>query len=93
MSQLVIKVNDDELGLSDATNTSEKFKLKKNYPNPFNPVTSLNHDLFKDTYVSIIIYDMPSNVINNLVNTNQSSGYNSVQELHAIDIGFLFFRL
>ena len=79
MSQLVIEVTDDELGLSDATNTPEKFKLNQNYPNPFNPVTSLNYNLPKDTYVSIIIYDMLGNVINNLVENNQSSGFKSVQ--------------
>ena len=33
----------------------------------------------KDEFVSITIYDLLGNVINNLVNTNQSSGYRSVQ--------------
>ena len=79
MSQLVIEVTDDELGLSDATNTPEKFKLNQNYPNPFNPVTSFSYDLPKNSYVSIIIYDMLGNVINNLVKSNQSSGFKSVQ--------------
>jgi CubicO group peptidase (beta-lactamase class C family) len=55
------------------------FKLYSNYPNPFNPVTSLSYDLPKDSYVSIIIYDMLGNVINNLVKSNQSSGFKSVQ--------------
>ena len=68
-----------QLELSDASNTPDKFKLNQNYPNPFNPVTSLSYDLPEDSYVSVIIYDMLGNVINNLVNTNQSSGYNSVQ--------------
>ena len=55
------------------------FKLYSNYPNPFNPVTSLSYDLPKNSYVSIIIYDMLGNVINNLVKSNQSSGFKSVQ--------------
>ena len=53
--------------------------LSQNYPNPFNPVTSLNYDIPEDAYVSITIYDMLGNVVNNLVNANQSSGYKSVQ--------------
>ena len=70
MSELVITGTNDELNLSDASNTPEKFKLNQNYPNPFNPVTSLSYNLPKGSYVSIIIYDMLGNVINNLVNTN-----------------------
>jgi hypothetical protein len=79
MSELVITGTNDELNLSDASNTPEKFKLNQNYPNPFNPVTSLSYNLPKGSYVSIIIYDMLGNVINNLVNTNQSSGFKSIQ--------------
>ena len=55
------------------------FSLDQNYPNPFNPVTTLRYDLPEDGLVSITIYDMLGNVVNNLVNTNQSSGYKSVQ--------------
>ena len=70
---------DQELGFSNITNTPEKFRLNQNYPNPFNPVTSLSYDLPEDSYVSIIIYDLLGNVVNNLVKANQSSGYKSVQ--------------
>ena len=49
-----------------------------NYPNPFNPVTTLRYDLPKDELVTITVYDMLGNVVNNLVNANQSSGYKSV---------------
>ena len=55
------------------------FILNQNYPNPFNPVTSLSYDLLQDSHVSIIIYDMLGNIINQLVNEVQSSGYKSVQ--------------
>ena len=53
--------------------------LSQNFPNPFNPVTTLKYDLLKDGLVNITIYDMLGNVVNNLINTNQSSGYKSVQ--------------
>ena len=57
----------------------KKFIIHQNYPNPFNPITTLKYELLKDTYVDIIIYDMLGNVVSNLVNTNQSSGYKSIQ--------------
>ena len=53
--------------------------LDQNYPNPFNPVTTLRYDLPKDNFVTITIYDMLGNVVKNLVNANQSSGYKLVQ--------------
>ena len=55
------------------------FKLYSNYPNPFNPVTTLGYELPENGLVNITIYDMLGNVINNLVNANQSSGYKSTQ--------------
>jgi hypothetical protein len=57
----------------------ETFALHQNYPNPFNPVTTLRYDLPIDELVTITVYDMLGNVVNNIVNANQSSGYKSVQ--------------
>ena len=55
------------------------FALYNNYPNPFNPITSFRYDLPEDGLVNITVYDMLGNVVNNLVNSNQSSGYKTVQ--------------
>ena len=51
----------------------------QNYPNPFNPVTTLQYDLAEDGLANITVYDMLGNVVNNLVNTYQLSGYKSIQ--------------
>ena len=53
--------------------------LKQNYPNPFNPITTVRYELPEDSFVDVTVYDMLGNVVNNLVNTNQSSGHKSVQ--------------
>jgi len=53
--------------------------LYQNYPNPFNPITTLRYELSEDSFVDITVYDILGNTINNLVNTNKSSGYKSVQ--------------
>ena len=44
-----------------------------------NPVTTLRYDLPKDDFVNITVYDMLGNVVSNLVNQNQNSGYKSIQ--------------
>ena len=59
--------------------TPQEFSLHQNYPNPFNPLTTLRYELPEDSYVEIVVHDMLGNVVNNLVKTNQSSGYKSVQ--------------
>ena len=74
-----LRLKEDNLGI-----ISNSFELFQNSPNPFNPRTNLSYDLPKDSFVSITIYDMLGNVVNNLVNTEQSSGYKSVQ-WNAID--------
>lgn len=56
-----------------------KFISHQNYPNPFNPITNLKYDLPENSYVSITIYDMLGNVVNDLINKNQNFGSKSVQ--------------
>ena len=49
-----------------------------NFPNPFNPITSIRYDLPEATNVDISIYDMMGREVKNLINTNQNSGLKSV---------------
>tara|TARA_X000001388_G_scaffold73185_1_gene64637 strand:+ start:667 stop:2598 length:1932 start_codon:yes stop_codon:yes gene_type:complete len=63
----------------DESITPLEFNLHQNYPNPFNPITTLRYDLPEDGLVDITVYDMLGNVVSNLVNANQSSGYKSIQ--------------
>jgi len=72
-------INSNHLFVNDNNILPNNIILKQNYPNPFNPITTLGYELLQDSYVNITIYDMLGNVVNNLVNANQSSGYKSVQ--------------
>jgi len=68
-----------ELDNDNDVQSPSSFKLYSNYPNPFNPVTTLHYNLPEGSYVDIIVYDILGKVVNNLVDGNQSSGYKSVQ--------------
>jgi len=46
----------------------EKFKLYPNYPNPFNPSTTIVYELKKNSFVSLKIYDSLGRNISTLVN-------------------------
>jgi parallel beta-helix repeat protein len=55
-----------------------RYALHNNYPNPFNPITTLKYALKKEITVSIKIYDLLGKEVLTLVNENQSAGYKSV---------------
>jgi len=55
------------------------FALHHNYPNPFNPITTLRYDLPEDALVNITIYDMMGRQVKTLVNGSQTAGYKSIQ--------------
>lgn len=49
-----------------------------NYPNPFNPSTTISYQLPEDASIQLEIYDMMGKRIAVLVNANKSAGYYSV---------------
>ena len=57
----------------------EIFTLHQNFPNPFNPITTLSYDLPKDSDVRLAIFDMLGNEVATLVSTSQQAGFKSVQ--------------
>jgi hypothetical protein len=59
---------------------NNSFSLLGNYPNPFNPVTTiaydiLNNDQTDEAFVELSIYDVNGNKIATIVNEYQQSGY------------------
>ena len=57
----------------------ETFALHQNFPNPFNPITSLRYDLPEQSRITLTIYDLMGREITQLVNTVQEAGYRSVK--------------
>jgi flagellar hook assembly protein FlgD len=54
-------------------------KLNKNYPNPFNPQTSISYSLKQAGPVKIEIFNVKGQLVRTLVNTTKKAGkYNAV---------------
>ncbi len=66
------------LGVEDGVGIPKEFALHRNYPNPFNPTTTIRYDLPEQALVSIVIYDMLGRRINTLVNRVEPAGYKAV---------------
>jgi hypothetical protein len=56
----------------------DKFELLGNYPNPFNPETSIRFSLPEAGSVSLIVYDVNGKEITRLIEGNMEAGYHSV---------------
>ena len=58
---------------------SNNFTLHNNYPNPFNPITTIDYELKEESFIELNIYDLSGNSIINLVHEVQSPGYKTIQ--------------
>ena len=68
-------------------NIPEQFALHHNYPNTFNPVTTIQYDIPIDSEVLLLVYDIQGRLVKTLVNTNQSAGYKSIRWNGMNDLG------
>ena len=57
----------------------KEIALHNNYPNPFNPVTTINYDLPKEAKVLLIVYDLMGREVARLNDSFMPAGYHSVQ--------------
>ena len=80
---------EDFVGYQDTSNCEQvsiidetlpvSYNLYNAYPNPFNPITTLQYDLPEDGFVNITIYDMMGRQVKTLINGSQTAGYKSIQ--------------
>ncbi len=57
----------------------KKFALQPNYPNPFNPETTIRYDLPQASKVVLRIYNLLGQEVRTLLNGNQAAGVKSVR--------------
>ena len=72
-------MDETDLGnINEIPTVASSFKLYDNFPNPFNPTTTLQYDLPEDEMVKIMIYDLMGRQVKTLVNNQQSAGFKSI---------------
>ncbi len=71
-----------------------KTKLLSNYPNPFNPSTTIKYQLKKPGFVSLKVYDILGREVANLVNEYKDTGFYSVTfNANNLSSGLYIYRL
>ncbi|HPM03779.1 MAG TPA: FlgD immunoglobulin-like domain containing protein, partial [Candidatus Cloacimonadota bacterium] len=53
--------------------------LNGNYPNPFNPVTTISYSIEKDDHVSIDVFNVKGQKVRTLVNDRLTAGSHTIQ--------------
>ncbi len=75
-------------------NIPDKFRLKPNYPNPFNPSTNIRFSLPKSEQVTINVYNTIGQKIETLVNRPMTAGSHSVTfNAEGLPSGVYIYRL
>jgi len=67
--------------------TPESYLLQQNFPNPFNPTTTIRYDLPRTSQVLMSIYNISGERVRVLVNRIQTAGHKSIEWDRKDDIG------
>ena len=91
-------VSNNPLSTLDAVEVVElpdSFTLQGNYPNPFNPTTTIQFDLPQSADVEVQVYDMVGRMVMTLPAQNIAAGSNRSVQLNASQLasGSYFYRV
>lgn len=65
-------------GVGDDDAPPHAFRLLGNYPNPFNPLTTIAYEIPGDTPVKVAIYNLHGGLVRELLSEGQSAGRHTV---------------
>ena len=82
------------VGIEDQTSLPKVYELSPAYPNPFNPVTTIEFDLPKQSYVDLKVYNILGEEVSILLEKQMSPGrYSYIWNAKNIASGIYFYRL
>ena len=66
-------------GVEAATATPTEYVLRQNFPNPFNPATTIRFAVPQRAHVTLAVFNMLGQQVATLVQGEQEAGYHEVQ--------------
>jgi plastocyanin len=72
----------------------DAFRLGQNFPNPFNPTTTISFDIPFQTHVSIKVYNLIGQEVAVIMNENMTAGsYSKIWNAASMPSGIYFYRM
>ena len=65
--------------LKKSSISPDQYLLSQNFPNPFNPVTTITYELSQESYISLEVYNMNGQQVTSLASKGQEAGKYTVQ--------------
>jgi hypothetical protein len=89
-----ITANTNSFSILSGSLIPERTSLQESYPNPFNPVTTINYDLSDEGSIQIMVYDALGRMVEQLVNKQQQAGSYEIQwDASGFSSGVYFVRM
>ena len=90
-----VQVNLLPSGIAAApSNLPMRYALEQNFPNPFNPTTTISYALPRPATVELKVYDILGNEVQTLVEGHQAAGFYRLQfDCSQLACGLYFYRL
>lgn len=81
-------------GVKGQGNTISAFKLYQNYPDPFNPATTIEYSVARPAHVTLKVFDLTGREVSTLVDAKKPAGNYSVQfDASKLPSGPYFYRM
>jgi len=81
-------------GIHEYSGNPKDYTLMQNFPNPFNPTTTIRYDIPEATNVTLTIYNMNGQVVDRLINQKQEPGFYSVNwNARNVSTGVYIYRI
>jgi|GEM_PF-427522 len=94
-----IRVDPVETGIERDNGLPWEFTLYQDYPNPFNPVTTIKYGVPENSEVTLSIFDLTGRRIRTLVDRNQEAGWytyrwsGETDSGNSVSTGIYFYRI
>lgn len=78
-STQIVTVSLTQVHTEDEFSAPNSYKLHQNWPNPFNPLTTIRYDIPELSSITITIYDLLGRQVRTLLDQVEEPGYKSIQ--------------
>ena len=89
-----VTVNISLTDVGGDSQSPDEYKLYNNYPNPFNPSTTIRYSIPEASFTSITVYDALGNIVSSMVNETKSAGtYNVEFDASNLSSGIYYYTI